>query len=84
MTAGAAPFSDVDPDAWYAESVQYVSENGLMIGLGNDSFDPDGRISRGMLVTILYRMEGTPAVSGRMSFKDVKKGTYYERAVLWA
>lgn len=82
--SAATNFNDVSANAWYAESVQFVSDNGLMVGIGDRRFDPDGKISRGMLVTILYRMEGAPAVSVGKSFKDVKRGAYYESAVIWA
>lgn len=77
-------FNDVKPGTWYEEGVQYVSQKGLMNGVGNEQFDPSGTVTRGMLVTILYRMEGTPGVTGPSSFDDVKPGSYYEDAVIWA
>lgn len=80
----AADFRDVPADAWYAESVRFVSEKGIMGGTGEHTFDPDGNITRGMIVTVLYRMEGAPAVSGASAFTDVIRGAYYEKAVTWA
>lgn len=82
--ASAASFQDVPADAWYVESVHYVSENGIMSGTGNNKFDPNGNVTRGMIVTILYRMEGNPSASGNSAFQDVSKGAYYEKAVNWA
>lgn len=80
----ALAFSDVPRGAWYADAVRYVEENVLMGGTGNDRFDPNGTVSRGMLVTILYRMDGAPGGYTRTSFADVKRGSYYEAAVAWA
>ena len=79
-------FSDVDPDAWYHESVDYVVENGLMNGISDELFDPAGTMTRGMVVTILYRLEGEPAVSGPSHFFDVstEAPVWYTNAVLWA
>lgn len=76
-------FTDVSPNAWYASAVNYVSSNHLMSGLGDNSFGPDVDATRGQMVTILYRMEGQPAVSGTSSFKDVYND-YYKNAVIWA
>ena len=59
----AEPFSDVRPDSWYYSAVQYVYSNGLMNGTGNKTFSPNEKTTRGMIVTILYRMENSPAVS---------------------
>lgn len=77
-------FIDVKPGAWYEEGIEYVSQSGLMNGVGENRFAPDGTVTRGMLVTILYRMEGSPNETGRCSFEDVKQGGYYEKAVIWA
>ena len=82
--AFAADFQDVPENSWYAESVRYVSENGIMRGTGENTFDPDGTITRGMVVTILYRIEKTPEVSGISAFADVEKDAYYANAVAWA
>ena len=78
------PFVDVPEDAWYYDAVQYVNENGLMAGTSANTFAPDLTTTRGMIVTILYRLEGAPAVSGASGFTDVAVGQYYTDAVAWA
>jgi hypothetical protein len=82
----AVSFSDVADDAWYREAVEYVAGKGLMNGIGGNKFDPDGDTTRGMLVTILYRLEGEPAVSAESPFADVPADApaWYTNAVLWA
>jgi len=80
----AGRFTDVEEGSWYAEAVQYVYENGLMNGTSATAFSPDGTATRAMMVTILYRLDGSPAVSGSMPFADVPAGSYYEQAALWA
>ena len=82
--AAAKAFDDVANDAWYKDSVAYVSENDIMTGVGEKKFDPDGTVTIGMLVTILYRMEGSPATDAAQPFQDVAAGSYYEKAVIWA
>lgn len=82
--AAAKAFDDVADDAWYKDSVAYVSEHDIMTGVGEKTFDPDGTVTRGMLVTILYRMEGSPATDATLPFQDVASGSYYEKAVIWA
>lgn len=77
-------FSDVKTSAWYHEDVQYVSENGLMKGTGENLFSPDATTTRGMIVTILYRLEGEPSPIGACPFQDVASGKYYEKAITWA
>lgn len=76
--------NDVDAEAWYHEAVDYVLENGLMNGTGSTAFSPREATSRGMLVTILYRMENEPAVAGGCPFDDVAPDSYYEKAIAWA
>lgn len=78
------PFTDVAPGSWYYEPVCYVYQNNLMSGIGDNLFNPGGFTSRGMIVTILYQMEGRPAVSGDIHFSDVPKGKWYSDAVSWA
>lgn len=78
------PFHDVDEDAWYAEAVQYVQENGLMTGTGPAVFAPDATSSRSMVVTTLWRLEGSPVVNYAMDFTDVAEGSWYAEAVRWA
>ena len=77
-------FTDVPSGAWYESAVSYVVQNGLMNGTGAATFSPDVTTTRGMLVTILYRLEGEPAVSSACPFSDVKVDSYYEDAVIWA
>ncbi len=77
-------FVDVDPDEWYVDGIDYVLEHGLMEGVGGNRFDPEGTLTRGMMVTILYRLEGSPGVVGEAPFTDVAPGAWYFNAVLWA
>lgn len=76
-------FTDIEKDAWYHEGVDYVVANGMMNGVSATRFAPDMNTSRGMIVTILYRMEGSPE-AGKNPFDDVKSGSYYEKAIAWA
>mgnify|MGYP002524516152 CR=1 FL=1 len=78
------PFNDVRGDDWFYDDVAYVYENGLMNGTSETTFSPYISTTRGMIVTILYRMEGKPAVLEACPFTDVKAGAYYERAIVWA
>jgi len=76
-------FSDVAAGSTFADDISYVSQKGLMSGKGGGLFKPQDAITRGQLVTILYRLEGQPAVSGE-GFSDVAAGSYCENAVKWA
>ena len=78
-----AVFADVAADSTFAADISYVSQKGLMSGKGNNQFKPNDPITRGQLVTILYRLEGQPAVTGT-GFSDVAAGSYCENAVKWA
>lgn len=77
-------YSDVDAGTPYAEAVLYCREHGLMEGVGGNRFDPDGPLTRAALATVLYRMEGEPAVTGTDAFTDTDSGQWYSGAVLWA
>lgn len=77
-------FSDVAADAWYAEAVMYCREHGLMNSTTDTTFEPEASLTRAMLVTILYRSAGSPAVTGEDSFTDTVGGAYYADAVVWA
>jgi len=77
-------FTDVDLHAWYHSAMDYAVEKQLMNGVAPDKFDPSGTTTRAMLATILWRLEGEPAVSGRNPFRDVKADQWYTDAVLWA
>ncbi len=77
-------FSDVDAGAWYAEAVTYCREHSLMAGTGNNQFAPESDLTRAQLATVLYRIKGTPAVTGTDAFTDTPDGAWYGDAVLWA
>ena len=82
-----ANFADVAVDAWYADAVQYVYENGMMSGTSETTFSPDVTTTRGMIVTILYRLEGSPDLSNEnlgYPYADVDANAYYADAVYWA
>ena len=79
-----AIFTDTKATAWYAEHVDYVYDHGLMNGVSDNKFAPNNPVNRGMVVTVLYRMSGQPAVSGNSGFSDVPDGKYYTNAVIWA
>ena len=76
-------YVDVSADAWYYDAVQYVSRNGLMNGVGENVFDPEGAMTRAMVVTVLWRYAGSPA-EGENIFDDVAEGEWYTEAVAWA
>ncbi len=76
-------FSDVNKDDWHYEAVKYVYENNLMQGTGN-GFEPDGKMSRAMLVTVLYRLAQAEFDGKAQIFKDVKEDMWYSEAVFWA
>lgn len=79
------PFTDISATAWYMDSVKYVYENGYMNGMTDTTFVPSGSLTRAMLVTVLYRMEGSPDMGGSGSgFSDVRDSEYYADAVTWA
>lgn len=77
-------FSDVDAGAWYAEAVTYCREHNLMSGVSTATFAPESSLTRAQLAAVLYRIEGTPAVTGRDAFTDTSDGAWYSDAVLWA
>jgi len=77
-------FSDVDANTWYAEAVIYCREHDLMAGIGNNQFAPESNLTRAQLATVLYRIEGTLAVTGTDAFTDTPDGAWYGDAVLWA
>ena len=81
---GLLPFTDVAEGSWYYDAVRYVYENGLMAGTSNTKFEPDLTTTRGMIVTILYRLEDTPAVSSMADFTDVETDQWYSDAIAWA
>ncbi len=82
--AEISPFSDVKTSRWSYEAIKYAVKNSYMNGVGGGKFDPAGLMTRGMVVTVLYRMNGSPVVEFENVFTDVKAGKYYSDAVLWA
>lgn len=78
------PFSDVKKTDRFYDAIGFVYKNGLMLGTGETEFKPKAELTRAMLVTILYRMEGEPAFMNDNVFDDVERGSYYEKAVVWA
>lgn len=78
------PFGDVKSADWFYNDVKYVYEKGMMAGTAADVFAPNATTTRAMIVTILYRLEGSPAVTGTSAFVDVPAGQWYTDAVNWA
>lgn len=84
VTFSEITFTDVPADTWYTEAVKYVTENGLMLGVGDGKFAPDMVTSRAMVVTVLYRIEGEPDAGDGEEFTDVAADQWYADAVAWA
>ena len=80
---GANPFTDVSEKDWFYGDVMFVYENGLMLGTSKTLFSPHGTATRGMMATILWRMEGSPVPKGKNSFIDVEAGKWYADAITW-
>ena len=79
-----APFTDADRSAWYHDGVHYCVEHGLMAGTSKTTFSPNSATTRGMIVTILWRLEGSPIVSDSIDYNDVQPQDWYGEAVRWA
>jgi len=77
-------FSDLDAGAWYHDAVDYVLEQGIMTGVAEDKFAPAMALTRGMVVQMLWAMEGKPVVNYAMDFEDVASDAWYAEAVRWA
>ena len=84
FTDGKLPFTDVLQADWFYNDVLFVYDAGLFAGTSDTTFSPNAAMTRAMLVTVLYRLEGQPAVNGRSGFSDVTFNSYYEDAVTWA
>ena len=85
ITVNAASFKDVKSSDWYYSSVNYVADQGIMNGTSSTKFSPKASLTRAMGVTLLYRVAGSPSVSGiTLPFTDVKSGQWYTNAVKWA
>ena len=83
-TMPKSPFTDVVAGSWYFDAAPYASSHNLMLGTAPTEFSPNITMTRGMLVTVLYRMNGSPSVSGKTPFTDVRTDEWYSAAVLWA
>ena len=84
LAAGEHPFTDVPQGHWAGDAVQYVYENNLMGGTDSTTFSPNNTTTRGMIVTVLYRLTGEPASGTASQFTDVAAGAWYAKAVAWA
>ena len=84
VCAAWEPFDDAGRGDWFYDSVVYVYENGLMDGVSDTLFDPDGTVTRAQLVTMLWRLDGEPSVNYALPFTDVSGGEWYAEAVRWA
>ena len=82
--ASAAEFTDVRSGAWYEKQVQAVAEKGIMTGTTATTFAPDAYVTRATVLTVLWRMEGSPEPSGIEGFPDVKEGSWCDKAARWA
>ena len=78
------PFTDVSRDDWFADAVVFVYQSGLMAGTSGIVFAPNEPMTRAMFATVLYRIAGSPGITGGYSFGDVEPGSWYENAVRWA
>lgn len=77
-------FKDVKASDWFAKDVDRIVEKKLLVGMTEDTFGPNEKASRAMIVTMLHRMAGKPSVEGNHKFTDIEKGSWYEEAVNWA
>ena len=84
VNSDSRDFADVAAGQWYYEAVSYAVDRGLMNGMSDTAFAPEGTLSRAMLVTILYRLDGSSVSSGGSAYTDVAGGSWYEDAVKWA
>lgn len=82
-TPSETKFNDVSANDWFASAVDYVTGKGMMNGTADNTFSPKANTTRGMVVTVLYRLENQPSTSAA-SFADVASGAYYANAVAWA
>lgn len=84
VSAAAASFTDVEPSAWYYDAVENVTENGWLNGTGGSCFTPNGDLTRAMLATILWRIEGSPAPNGSADFIDTDSAGWYADGLAWS
>ena len=81
--SSGAGYTDVAQDAWYKDAVDYVTDNGLLVGVADDQFGPEQNVTRAMVVTVMWRQSGAPASDGENAFTDVPDGEWYTAAVAW-
>ena len=81
--SSGADYTDVAQDAWYKDAVDYVTDNGLLVGVADDQFGPEQNVTRAMVVTVMWRQSGAPASDGESAFTDVPDGEWYTAAVAW-
>lgn len=81
--SSGAGYTDVAQDAWYKDAVDYVTDNGLLVGVADDQFGPEQNVTRAMVVTVMWRQSGAPASDGETAFTDVPDGEWYTAAVAW-
>lgn len=81
---GKNPFRDLELNKWYAPAIAFVNNQGLMTGTGADTFSPKKNVTRGMMVTMLWRMYHSPDSSGTLPFRDIRESAYYYKALRWA
>ena len=84
MLLAASGFADVKAEAVCQQDVLFCTDEELMTGTGRNTFSPDRPMTRAMVVTVLWRMAGSPEVTEKAAFTDVASGSYYEAAVAWA
>lgn len=84
LEAEKLPFVDVKESDWFYDAVKYVYSNGLMQGVSETAFSPNGKLTRGQMVTLLYRLADSPEVKEPSPFTDVKADAYYAKAIAWA
>lgn len=82
-STGENPFTDVSEKDWFFDDVLFVYDYGLMVGTGKTLFSPHETVTRGMMATILWRMEGSPIPKGKNRFTDVEAGKRYADAITW-
>jgi hypothetical protein len=83
-SSAAWSFTDVTEDTWCHDAVEYVFDRGLMKGVSQTSFEPYATLTRAMLVTVIYRLDGQPEPTADNPYGDVAEGTYYYKAAIWA
>lgn len=81
---GESLYNDVEKEAWYKEAIDYVTKKGIMVGISENEFAPEVPVTRGMFVTVIHRIEGTPGASEKSTFEDVNRNSWYAEAVDWA